>query len=45
MKDIEKIKARIKWLEGEIGSGPHMDGYVLKGLKTELVELKKKIAE
>jgi len=43
MDDIEKIKARIKWLEGEIGSGPHMDGYVLNGLKAELAELKKKL--
>lgn len=43
--DINKIKERIKWLEKEISGSNHFDGYVLKGLLTELEEQRNKLKE
>ena len=45
MKSRKDIEDRIEWLEGEIASSNHFDGYVLQGLQKELEEKKKKLEE
>ena len=41
----EKIKERIKYLEGELAHEGYLDGWVIKGHKKELKELKLKLKQ
>jgi len=41
----EKIKKRIKYLEGELAHEGHLDGWVIKGHKKELKNLKIKLKQ
>ncbi len=41
----EKLKKRIEYLEGELAHEGYLDGWVIKGHKKELKELKLKLKQ